>query len=345
MITASLPSPNTSLDHLQKFDNLQLQLAYIHLIKIIDQIAEPMYFDLSHVRLYRLTRSSSDSLKGTERLARYESCESELQQWKKSLPQEFKLEKIDPKDSKYRAVFHLYLNYYYAWISMGKVFLVTVVRTNLNQYFYPKPQPPHINETVDKLSLSCTKAARKLLLLFENLTRTRNITRFSFTDFQGCSIATIVTLVSGILDRDSTYHARVAFGLDCLRKMATGNMTVKMGVKFVEAVQSIANEAASKLHHTSSFQGSTQVTGGPETASEYSQWADWLTQQENAPQGSQHLHRGRPYNKHGNNGPNRNMDIATTAFSHFLQLGNSWRRYAVDRLIFGRFHTANDVFS
>ncbi|KAJ5832765.1 fungal-specific transcription factor domain-containing protein [Penicillium riverlandense] len=267
-ITAILPSPNRSLDRLQKFDNLQFQLAFIHLVKILDQIAEP-----------------TDPLKHTERLTRYEKCESDLQQWKKSLPQEFKLEKIDPRDSKYRAVFHLYLNYYYAWISMGKVFLVTVVRTNLNSYFYPKPQPPHINETVNKLSLSCTKAARKLLQLFENLTHTRNITRFSFTDFQGCSIATIVTLVSGILVRDSTYHARVAFGLDCLRKMATGNMTAKMGVKFVEAVQSIANEAARKLHHTSSFQESIQVTGGIDTTSEYSQWAEWLTQQENIPQG------------------------------------------------------------
>jgi hypothetical protein len=34
-----------------------------------------------------------------------------------------------------------------------------------------------------------------------------------------------------------------------LRKMATGNMTAKLGVKFVEAVQSITNEAAEKLHH------------------------------------------------------------------------------------------------
>ncbi|KAJ5619952.1 transcriptional regulator family: Fungal Specific TF [Penicillium lagena] len=285
MITASLPLPNPSLDRLQKFDNLQFQLAFTHLVKIIDQIAEPTYFGLSHVRLYMLMRQSSDSLKDTERLKRYENCESDLLQWKRSLPQDFRLEKIDPRDSKYRAVFHLYLNYYYAWISMGKVFLVTVVRTNLDSYFYPKPQPPRINETIDKLSQSCTKAARKLLQLFENLAHTRNITRFSFTDFQGCSIATIITLVSGILDRDSTYHARVAFGLDCLRKMATGNMTAKMGVKFVEAVQSIANEAASKLHHSSSFQKSIQVTGGLDTASEYSQWAEWLTQQENARQG------------------------------------------------------------
>ncbi|KAL6404166.1 Transcription factor [Ilyonectria robusta] len=163
---------------------------------------------------------------------------------------------------------------------MGKVSLVTVARAKLRYHFGRESELPQIDDTVDQLSKSCSKAGRKLLQLFENLTRTGNITRFSFTDFQGCSTAVIVTLVSGILERDSAYEARVAFGLDCLRNMAAGNMTAKMGVRFVEALQSITNEAIEKLNQTSSFTGSNLVMEESTLASEYNQWAEWLARQD-----------------------------------------------------------------
>ena len=209
-----------------------------------------------------------------------EGLASDLRQWKKSLPPEFKLENVDPRDSRYRTIFHLYLNYYYAWITMGKVALVTVARTSLRYHMFPASRPPGPSEATLMQSRYCAKAGRKLLLLFENLTRTRKITRFSFTDFQGCSIATIVTLVAGITERDSGYNARVQFGLDCLRRMATGNMTAKLGVKFVEAVQSITNEAAEKLHQASSTDNETQDVQNSASTSDYNQWAEWLTRLE-----------------------------------------------------------------
>ncbi|KAF7556795.1 hypothetical protein G7Z17_g1123 [Cylindrodendrum hubeiense] len=223
--------------------------SYVRLIMILDRVAEP-------------------------------GAEADLRQWKNSLPPEFKLENIHPKDSSYRAVFHLYLNYYYSWIAMGKVSLVTVARAKLRYHFGRETELPQIDETVDQLSKACSKAGRKLLQLFENLTRTRNITRFSFTDFQGCSIAVIVTLVSGILERDSAYEARVAYGLDCLRNMATGNMTAKMGVRFVEALQSITNEAVEKLNQTSSFTENSLAVEESTLGSEYNQWAEWLARQD-----------------------------------------------------------------
>ncbi|KAH7023884.1 fungal-specific transcription factor domain-containing protein [Ilyonectria destructans] len=263
IVTVPLPSPLASLDSAQTFDNIQLQIAYARLIRILDRAAEP-----------------GDWLTDATKPTRSASAEAELRQWKKSLPPQFKLENIHPKDSSYRAVFHLYLNYYYSWMAMGKVSLVTVARAKLRYHFGRESELPQIDDTVDQLSKSCSKAGRKLLQLFENLTRTRNITRFSFTDFQGCSTAVIVTLVSGILERDSAYEARVAFGLDCLRNMAAGNMTAKMGVRFVEALQSITNEAIEKLNQTSSFTDSSLVMEGSTLASEYNQWAEWLARQD-----------------------------------------------------------------
>ena len=256
-------------------------MAYTRLIRILDQIAEPGYVTLFQVIVHLLTPVSRGSLNEATEQSRAEGWESDLRQWKKSLPPDFKIDTMHPKDSRYRTIFHLYLNYYYAWITMGKVALVTVARTSPRSHLQPWSKPSEPSDFIVRQSRSCAKAARKLLLLFENLTSTGNITRFSFTDFQGCSIATIVTLVAGIMERDSGYEARVTFGLDCLRKMATGNITAKMGVKFVEAVQSITNEAAAKTHRASSIHTeSTQDVQSSASASEYHQWAAWLAEME-----------------------------------------------------------------
>lgn len=158
---------------------------------------------------------------------------------------------------------------------MGKVALVNAVRMQLQYYFGRDSKAPEIDEVATTLSKSCVKAGTKMLHMFENLTRTGNITRFSFTDFQGCSIATIVVLLGGILERDSGYHARVTFGLDCLRRMAIGNMTAMMGVRFVEALQSIANEAYDKLHQTQTSTGVPKITD--KVTNDYTNWADWLS--------------------------------------------------------------------
>ncbi|KAM5341866.1 hypothetical protein ACJ41O_014897 [Fusarium nematophilum] len=253
IIKAPLPSPLASLDKVQKFDNVQLQIAY--------------------ARAWL-----TDTTKPIEST----NVEAELRDWKKSLPEEFDLESINPRDSRYRAVFHLYLNYYYAWIAIGKVSLITVVRTKLRHHLGRESQPPRMDETVEKLSKSCTKAARKLLQLFESLTRTGNTARFSFTDFQGCSIATIVTLIAGILERDSTYETRVNFGLGCLRQMAAGNLTAKVGVRFVEALQSISDEAARKLRQSGAFSDKTLENEGQLPSSAYDDWAEWLEAQEHS---------------------------------------------------------------
>lgn len=110
-----------------------------------------------------------DDQADTEQLSRCSRLEADLKEWKRSLPQNFKLDRIGPKDSSYRTVFHLYLNYYYSWITMGKVSLVTVVRSRLRQHLHPEHDAPQVCDTVKRLSEFCTKAARKLLQLFEDL--------------------------------------------------------------------------------------------------------------------------------------------------------------------------------
>ncbi|OHF04262.1 thiamine repressible genes regulatory protein thi1 [Colletotrichum orchidophilum] len=191
------------------------------------------------------------------------------------------LQNIDPKSSSYRAVFHLHLNYYFAWIDMGKVSVVTVVRARLQEIFHTSTAPSAVPRDVEQSSEACIKAAKKMLELFEGLCRGGNMARFSFTDFQGCSIATIIVLLAGILDRDSGYEGRVAFGLDCLRRMASGgNTTAKMGVRFVEALQAITNEARTKLVMARRRETSQAQESSLGQAEGYGRWAEWLANTE-----------------------------------------------------------------
>ncbi|KAJ6144636.1 hypothetical protein N7470_008531 [Penicillium chermesinum] len=227
VITIPLPAPCEPFDRVQKYDNIKFQMAYTRFILIFDRIAG-LSGDLGMQERDR-TR-----------------LEADLKNWKKSLPSDFHLEHM-PKSPEYRTIFHLHINYYYAWISLGKVALVTAARSRLRQILDPDSGCVEVGANIRRLAQVCTKAARKMLALFESLSRTNNITRFSFTDFQACSIATIVTLIAGILDRDVGYESRVKLGFECLVEMAKENTTAKLGVKFVQAVQSITNEAAEKL--------------------------------------------------------------------------------------------------
>jgi hypothetical protein len=201
-----------------------------------------------------------------------------LKQWKRSLPPTLKLELIHPRTSSYRATFHLYLNYYFVRIAMGKISVVAEVRSYLKSHFAGGGQ--HIvEEHSHHLAEACIKAAKKILRLYEDVRRTGNLTRFSFTDFQGCSVATSLVLLVGILVRDSDYDRHVNFGLDSLRKMAEGNATATAGLKFVEALQSVAEEAVQKLHQRGAATNNTAVTQDFRQTSDYGTWADWLSRQ------------------------------------------------------------------
>jgi hypothetical protein len=276
IITVSLPTVLPAFDNSQKFNNVLLQLAFARLITILDKVA-----DLEYVAAYNSPIRADicrSAITNAPRQADTASLENQLREWKDSLPETFDLETIPPQDSRYRAVFHIWLNYYYAWIVMGKMSLITVVRMTLRRHLADDLEPCIIDGKAEKLSTACAKASKKLLQLFEDLNQTGYTTRFSFTDFQGCSIATIVTLIAGILDRDPGYERRVRFGLEFLRRMATGNPNAQVGVRFVEALRSISNEAWSKLSR--SRQPPTNTTDEGLQSSAYNEWAEWLSNQE-----------------------------------------------------------------
>jgi hypothetical protein len=173
-----------------------------------------------------------------------------LKIWKQSLPPHLRLENVNTTSASYRATFHLHLNYYFAWIAMGKYKVVSAVRARLRSAFGIGTALSSAEGDSELLSKPCVKAAQKMLELFGKIRNVGKLTKSSFTDFQGCSIATMVLLVAGILERDLCYETRISFGLDCLRSMSGDNAAATTGVDFMEALKSIADEAAEKLRRS-----------------------------------------------------------------------------------------------
>ncbi|KAH6660954.1 fungal-specific transcription factor domain-containing protein [Truncatella angustata] len=256
IITVGLPRLLEPLDKQQKFNNIKLQIADARLMMILDRVP--------------------DAFEWASTLEGLTPFEAELKDWKHSLPDTLRLQNIHPRSSHYRATFHLYTNYYFSWIAMGKVSVVTVVRGKLRHYLGRESQVSETNPHIEALAKHCIKAGKKMLRLFEDIRTTGNLTRFSFTDFQACSIATIVVLLAGIVERDAGYERQVSFGLECLTKMAEGNTTAQMGVSFVEALQLIADEAFDKLLQAKAAVLSSAV---PQQGTNYNNWAAWLLQQ------------------------------------------------------------------
>ncbi|EQB49339.1 hypothetical protein CGLO_11326 [Colletotrichum gloeosporioides Cg-14] len=116
-----------------------------------------------------------------------------------------------------------------------------------------------------------------MLGLLESASNSGNLAPSSFTDFQACSIATIMLVLTGITSRDPEYNAQVAFGLDCLRKMSNMHTAGRVAINFVKALMAIAEEARSKIR----FVGGTpeaqdaREEGSSELA--YVAWADWFS--------------------------------------------------------------------
>ncbi|RDW76467.1 Zn(II)2Cys6 transcription factor [Aspergillus mulundensis] len=263
-ITTPLPVSLPSLDHAQAVDNIQHQIAYASLVMILDRIAD----------------QGTKARHGSQ----IDTLQLELETWKRNLPPALRVENIRPKDADYRAVVHLQLNYLYAWIVLGKGSLLNTIQAHVRRQRPDADTVTHIrtgpSTVLDDLALSCVEASKMILSLCESLSRNNLTFRFSFTDFQGCSIATIVAILAGIVERDAQYEARVAFGLNHLRTMALGNLPAEVGVRFVETLQAISNEAFAKLGNVGASGDehyAREARHEDRNAAGYSQWAQWVS--------------------------------------------------------------------
>lgn len=194
----------------------------------------------------------------------------ELKQWKMRLPPSLQLHGLIPREKGYRTVIHLHLNYANAWIILCRLPLLFMVRERLKKAFVDPDMSLSKDDNVERLAGSCIEAAQKMVALFETLQQTQSLAKFSFTDFQGCSTATIIMLLHSILDASNQPSPSVTTGLACLRFMASGNEKAKVGVEFVEEFQSLAEEASARIREVST--GSSQTSQDASDVVAYEEW-------------------------------------------------------------------------
>jgi hypothetical protein len=141
---------------------------------------------------------------------------------------------------------------------------------------------------MEVMARHCIRAATKILQLFKRLYISGNMSQFSFTDFQGVSIASIVLLLASILDSDETTERLIEFGLDCLRSLAAGNSSAEMGVEFVQKFRDIVEEAAERLRSARVETPDRQPQPGLPThttrlgTEEYHAWLSWSSNRHDA---------------------------------------------------------------
>ncbi|KZF20282.1 hypothetical protein L228DRAFT_285007 [Xylona heveae TC161] len=259
-IDVPLPAPCSELDFPEAQSNIFHQMANVSLTRILNRIVRRVSYIFSSSA--EVVKSETDKLK------------RDLKAWKRALPDFLRLQNGRPEQKGFRAVIHLYMNYYHAWIIMCRIPLLILVREKLKQSFQGSQSETNIDEQTQLLAQSCVKAANKMLSLFEILTECEQLARFSFTDFQGCSTSTIIILLHGILKRDSTYESKTEFAFNTLRFMSFGSETAEIGLQLVESFQRLADEAVERLDSISTAKSSdtNNVVG-------YEDWAQWLSKE------------------------------------------------------------------
>ncbi|OKL61768.1 hypothetical protein UA08_02468 [Talaromyces atroroseus] len=263
-VDAPLPTALPALDEVQINNNIHHQIANASLTRILSRLVQKI-----NLAFISQTQTASRSL---------EVFKNELHHWQEQLPPTLALENLLSKGQEMkspRAVAHLHQNYHIAWIIMCRIPLLRIVRGRLKRVLVDTS----FNEPTDPTTIEhgrlCVRAAKEVLQLFELLWAKERLAPFSFTDFHGCSTATTIILLAGILERDSEYNRWVDFGLASLRFIAAENRMARVGVQCVEHFQAIADEAVMKMQHR--LRRPPDLVSS-ETGSGYDSWLQWLAE-------------------------------------------------------------------
>jgi hypothetical protein len=237
-IHTRLPRALPPLDSVQHFDNITFQVANAKLVLIMDSIAK-------HASLESI--ATAQGTRTTEKL------QDDLHTWKASLSSDLWLEGLESRSQGYRALLHLHLNFHFASILLFRSALLSLLRRHLTKLFGRPEDYEQIEDLrLERFSVKCVDAAKSIIELFDMLQEAHSLGMFSFTDFQGCSTATVVLLLNCMLHGKQTNTRSIETGYACLSFMAIGNDYAKTAITYVQELHSIAEEVLEMSRLTAS---------------------------------------------------------------------------------------------
>lgn len=238
-IRTPLPKALSALDDAQYFDNVSHQVANAELVLIMDTIC---------------MNAASNTMTSSESIQRIGQQQQDLITWKTGLPSDLKLSSLRSSGKGFRTVVHLHLNFHFASILLCRSALLYLLRRDLKTLFGTLDQQNVPDrDRLEELAENCVDAAKSIIGLFEMLQETKSLGTFSFTDFQGCSIATVILLLESMRRSNRASSVSIDTGFTCLRYMATENQHAKLGIQHVEELRTIANQVIEKSTQASSI--------------------------------------------------------------------------------------------
>lgn len=198
-----------------------------------------------------------------------------LKEWRSELLTNLHPSDTDPNAKTFRATIHLQIHYHYASLRMGRASLLQLVRDRLRRSFRNDNAEVELPQTAVDLAQSCVEAAKETIQHIMVLKKHKNLCRFSFSDYHGCSSALVILLLNSILERDQTDSPTLDNAIDLLRFMSTGGCGgAKFDMQTVEQFRTLINNLRQQV-----YPEEPPAPKNPKSSA-YEKWVNWLSEGE-----------------------------------------------------------------
>ncbi|KAL1862443.1 hypothetical protein VTK73DRAFT_6884 [Phialemonium thermophilum] len=182
----------------------------------------------------------------------------------------------------FRGAVHLHMNWNQIIIYMGRRALLRHVQRHLSRRHrhardsssVPNQEDagssPSAAATTCEATLirECVAAAIRIIQLVNYLWETGKLARFSFTDLNCCSTATLIVMVHEIAQQHPLYSSSVETAMQAMSHMATGCRNAKEGLRLIRHLQRVITALKSEMAHDE--RGTDGQMHG------YREWERWM---------------------------------------------------------------------
>jgi len=260
-IDAPLPTYHPSLDNLEYQSNVQHQVEYLKLTRIITQIVQNI------------------PLESKESCVR--DLSQQLKQWRCQLFSNLHPNDLLPSERNFRTTVHLHIHYHWAWILMGRASLLQLSRERIQAL--SKSTPPIQDQSQSRKDLAnlCVDAAKATIQLVLVLKKHNLLCRFSFTDHHASTAALIILILHSILQSGDETSRIIDDGVDMLRYMARGGCRGALSdLQTIEQLRRLASNLRQNTYLEDSHASSKVLMQPTSITNSYQAWVNWMSEQE-----------------------------------------------------------------
>ncbi|KAI0578668.1 Fungal-trans domain-containing protein [Pyrenophora tritici-repentis] len=260
-VDAPFPKYHSSLDELEYQSNVQHQVEYLKLTKIITQIVQNIPLE--------------------SKLPCVEDLSQQLKQWRSQLFSNLHPNDLLPSERNFRRTVHLHIHYHWAWILMGCASLLQISRERIQALLSSAPSSPDQPHGRMDLVIVCVDAAKATIELILVLRKHNLLCRFSFTDHHASTAALIVLILHSILQQGDETSRIIDDGVDMLHYMARGGCRgASSDLQTIEQLRRLAYDLRKRIYKSES-DSSTAVHMQPtDITNSYQAWVNWMSEQE-----------------------------------------------------------------